>query len=153
LGAHRQQLREQDPKGRRTKRHLHRGDYRFAICRNDAKRERRGYVAGKKIKGRKGHIAVDTRGNLLTVIVHSAGIEDRVAARDVLMRLFCHIESITTVFADCGYTGKRIDWAKDRFGYPVEIVKRNEQPSVSTAAQALDCRAHLRLAQLVSPSW
>jgi hypothetical protein len=33
------------------------------------------------IKGRKRHIAVDTEGNLLAVIVHSAGIQDRVAAR------------------------------------------------------------------------
>ncbi len=35
------------------------------------------------------HIAVDTEGNLLAVIVHSAGIQDRVAARAVLLRLFC----------------------------------------------------------------
>jgi transposase len=61
------------------------------------------------------------------VIVHSAGIEDRVSARAGLMRLFRRFESITTVFADGGYTGKRIDWAKDRFGYSVEIVKCNEQ--------------------------
>jgi transposase len=48
-------------------------------------------------------------------------------ARAGLMRLFCRFESITTVFADGGYPGKRIDWAKDRFGYSVEIVKCNEQ--------------------------
>ena len=36
---------------------------------------RRGYDAGKKIKGRKRRIAVDTEGNLLGVIVHSAGIQ------------------------------------------------------------------------------
>jgi hypothetical protein len=64
---------------------------------------------------------------LLAVIVHSAGIQDRVAARAVLMRLFCRFDSITTVFADGGYTGKLIDWAKDMFGYCFEIVKRNEQ--------------------------
>ena len=63
----------------------------------------------------------------MTVIVHSAAIQDRVAARGVLMRLFCRFDSITKVFADGGYTGKQIDWAKDMFGYSVEIVKRNEQ--------------------------
>jgi hypothetical protein len=47
-----------------------------------------------------------------------------VAARAVLMRLFCRFESIATIFADGGYTGKLIDWAKDMFGYSVEIVKR-----------------------------
>ncbi|HEV2484254.1 MAG TPA: transposase, partial [Terracidiphilus sp.] len=65
--------------------------------------------------------------NLLAVIVHSAGIQDRVAARAVLMRLFCRFDSITTVFADGGYTGKLIGWAKDMFGYSVVIVKRNQQ--------------------------
>lgn len=49
------------------------------------------------------------------MIAHSAGIQDRVAARAVLMRLFCRFESITTVFADGGYTDKLIDWAKDMF--------------------------------------
>ena len=61
------------------------------------------------------------------MIVHSAGIQDRVAARAVLMRLFCRFDTITKIFADGGYTGKLIDWAKDMFGYSVEIVKRNEQ--------------------------
>jgi hypothetical protein len=61
------------------------------------------------------------------VVVQSAGIQDRVAARAVLMRLFCRIDTITKVFADGGYTGKLIDWASDMFSYSVEIVKRNEQ--------------------------
>ena len=56
--------------------------------------------------------------------MHSAGIQDRVAARAVLMRLFCRFDSISTVFADGGYTGKLIDWAKDMFDYSVQIVKR-----------------------------
>jgi len=62
------------------------------------------------------------------VVVHSAGIQDRVAARAVLMRLFCRFDTITTVFADGGYTGKLIDWAKEMFGYKVKVVKRKEQP-------------------------
>ena len=55
------------------------------------------------------------------MVVHSAGIQDRVAARAVLMRLFCRLDSITTVFVDGGYTGKLIDWAKEMFGYKVEV--------------------------------
>jgi transposase len=64
---------------------------------------------------------------LLAVIVHSAGIQDRVAARAVLMRLFCLFGTIQTVFVDGGYTGTLIDWAKQMFGYTVEVVKRSEQ--------------------------
>ena len=37
----------------------------------------RGYDAGKKVKGRKRHIVVDTIGLLLFVIVTSANIQDR----------------------------------------------------------------------------
>jgi putative transposase len=61
------------------------------------------------------------------VVVHSAGIQDRVGARAVLMRLFRHFDMITKVFVDGGYTGKLIDWAKDMFDYDVEVVKRSEQ--------------------------
>ncbi len=43
-----------------------------------------------------------------------------------MMRLFCRFDSISTVFADGGYTGKLIEWAKEMFGYRVEVVKRNE---------------------------
>jgi putative transposase len=41
---------------------------------------------GKQVKGRKRHILVDTMGNLLTVVVHSAGIQDRDGARAVFER-------------------------------------------------------------------
>ena len=39
------------------------------------------------------------------------------------MRLFCRFDTITTVFADGGYTGTLIEWAKEMFGYTVKIVK------------------------------
>jgi hypothetical protein len=42
-----------------------------------------------------------------------------------------------TIFADGGYTGKPIEWAKEMFGYSVEIVKRNEQHLFSSVAQTL----------------
>jgi transposase len=60
------------------------------------------------------------------VIVHSAGIQDRVAARALLMRLFSTFVRIKTVFADGGYTGTLLPWAKVMFGYCVEVVKRTE---------------------------
>jgi transposase len=110
-----------------AKRLAQRGDCRFAVGQDGSKRGQRGYDAGKKIKGRKRHIAVDTQGNLLTVVVHSAGIQDRVGARAVLTRLFCRFDTIGKVFVDGGYTGTLIDWAKQMFGYTVEVVKRTEQ--------------------------
>ena len=59
-------------------------------------------------------------------MVHAASLQDRVAARAVLMRLFRRFESITKVFVDGGYTGTLIGWAKEMFGYEVEVVQRNE---------------------------
>ncbi len=59
-------------------------------------------------------------------MVHSAGIQDRVGARAVLMRLFCRFDTIVKVFVDGGYTGSLIPWAREMFGYDVEVVKRNE---------------------------
>ena len=47
----------------------------------------RGYDAGKKINGRKRHIAVDTIGLLLTVLVTAAGVQDRDGARPLLWNL------------------------------------------------------------------
>ena len=43
--------------------------------------EVRGHDAGKKVKGRKLHIAVDTLRNLLELVVHAASIQDRNGAR------------------------------------------------------------------------
>ena len=64
------------------------------------KGRQRGYDAGKKIKGRKRHIAVDTLGLLLVVVVHSAGIQDRVGARAVLAALYRDTTRLVKVFAD-----------------------------------------------------
>jgi transposase len=44
----------------------------------------------------------------------------------VLTRLFCRFDSIVKVFVDGGYTGTLIDWARQMFGYEMEVVKRNE---------------------------
>jgi len=43
-----------------------------------------------------------------------------------MMRLFRRFDSITTIFADGGYTGKLIEWAREMFDYRVQGIKRNE---------------------------
>ena len=47
----------------------------------------RGFDAGKKINGRKRHIAVDTIGLLLTVLITAAAVQDRDAAKPLLWNL------------------------------------------------------------------
>jgi putative transposase len=101
----------------------HRG---HAVSEDGVKRGARGYDAGKKVKGRKRHIAVDTQGNLLTVLVHAASLQDRVAARAVLLRLARTVPGLRRLFADGGYSGTLVAWVQTMFGWTLEIVKRNE---------------------------
>ena len=84
-------------------------------------------MRGKKVKGRKRHIIVDTLGLLLTVLVHSAGIQDTVAAKQVVQKVTMKNIFLKKLFADGGYKEKFIDWAKLTHDLEVEIVKRNEQ--------------------------
>jgi putative transposase len=92
-------------------------------------RDRRGYDAGKKINGTKRHIAVDTLGLLLTVLVTAAGVQDRDGARPLLWNLRKAFPSIRLTWADSGYAGKLITWAKTKLKprLTVQVVKRTEQ--------------------------
>ncbi|MDQ6848410.1 MAG: transposase, partial [Actinomycetota bacterium] len=72
----------------------------------------RGYDAGKKINGRKRHIAVDTGGVLLAVVVTIAGIQDRDAGHRLLAALTARFHTISLVWADGGYAGRLVIWAK-----------------------------------------
>lgn len=72
----------------------------------------RGYDAGKKVNGRKRHLAVDTRGLLLVVLVTAASVQDRDAARALLWRLRAGFRGIRWCWADAGYAGKLVVWAR-----------------------------------------
>jgi transposase len=87
-------------------------------------RTRRGYDAGKKINGTRRHIAVDTMGLLLTVLVTAASIQDRDAARPLLWNLRRAFPSIRLAWADGGYAGKLVTWARKSLRLTLEIVKR-----------------------------
>ena len=67
-----------------------------------------GYDAGKKIKGRKRHILVDTLGLLLNVVVHSADVQDRDGALHLLRRARRMFPFIERIFADGGYAGPKM---------------------------------------------
>ena len=64
--------------------------------------EERGYDAGKKITGRKRHLAVDTLGLVLAVVVHGAYWQDHDGACFVLMNLR-QLGRLRVVFADSAY--------------------------------------------------
>jgi len=84
----------------------------------------RGYDAGKKTNGRKRHIVTDTLGLLLLVTVTTASVQDRNAGHRVLEQLRFVMPSVVTVFADGGYTGKLVDYARRALRLLVEIVNK-----------------------------
>lgn len=86
----------------------------------------RGYDAGKKVKGRKRHLAVDTLGLLLLVVVHSAAVQDRDGAKLVLAKLRGGFPRLRLLWADGGYAGRLVDWVRTACGWALEIVKRAE---------------------------
>src|SRR3977135_810079 len=64
-----------------------------------------GYDAGKKIKGKKRHLLVDTLGLLLHAIVHPADIQDRDGGILLLGTMFGLHPFLTKLFADAAYQG------------------------------------------------
>jgi transposase len=87
----------------------------------------RGFDAGKKIKGRKRHILVDTEGNLLGAVVHGAEVQDRDGAPSVLSSIRSLYPWLRHVFADGGYAGDKLRKAlKGKGEWTIEIVKRSD---------------------------
>lgn len=88
-----------------------------------------GYDAGKKIKGKKRHILVDTIGLLLHAVVHPADIQDRDGGVLVLSSLFGMYPFLLKLFADAGYQGPQFQSAVATVmpQLSIEIVKRSDQ--------------------------
>jgi len=87
-----------------------------------------GYDGGKKTKGRKRHIVVDTLGLVMIIVIHAANIHDSVGARQVMQSLKDkYLSGIVKIFADGGYMGELIEWVRLQFQWTLEIVKRTEE--------------------------
>jgi len=83
-----------------------------------------GYDGGKKIKGRKRHILVDTMGFLLAVVVTAANLDDGTYASLVLGKLTVeHYPRLTKIFADNKYNNRTLQrWlAANQAPYAIEI--------------------------------
>jgi transposase len=89
-------------------------------------RPSRGFDAGKKINGRKRHVAVDTLGLLLCVLVTAASVQDRDGARPLLAVLAATCQRVRLVWADGGYAGRLVDWTRHNWGIVLQIVKRTD---------------------------
>jgi putative transposase len=91
--------------------------------------DERGYDGGKKIKGRKRHLLVDTLGLLIAVLITSAGTDDGAAAPRLLAQVdpqaFPRLE---TIFGDNKYHNHALNaWLKqNRPTWRIEVKSRPE---------------------------
>src|SRR5271156_1042352 len=131
IGAHSSCALRRGARAGRTTGQSDGGDHRLANCEGRSKRgswlDPSGYDAGKKIKGRKRHILVDTLGLLLNVVVHPADVQDRDGAFLLLRRARRLFPFIKRIFADGGYAGEKMALAVWRTGtWRLQIVKRSD---------------------------
>ena len=90
-----------------------------------------GYDAGKKIKGRKRFVTVDTLGLILSVFVTAANQTEREGGKVVLQRLKANgtrIARLHTVWVDGGFTGDTfMMWEMDLCHWIVQVVLRPQE--------------------------
>ncbi len=88
--------------------------------------EERGYDGGKKVKGRKRHIVVDSMGLLLAVAVTSAAVDDAKGAQQVLGQLDRQRHGrLKYVYADNKYHNKELRlWLRFNAWYEIQVIRR-----------------------------
>ncbi len=93
--------------------------------------EERGYDGGKKVRGRKRHLLVDTEGFVLKAKVHSAKLIDQEGIKKLLRHADEKFPRIKHLWLDAGYRGedKGKGWVEKALGWNVELVKRPRKPT------------------------
>lgn len=87
----------------------------------------RGYVAGKKTKGRKRHMVTDTLGLLIGLLVRGADVQDRDGATNVLKTIRRRFPWLRHIFTDGAYAVPKLRGALDKIAdRTLEIVKRTD---------------------------
>jgi putative transposase len=91
--------------------------------------EARGYDGGKKVRGRKRHLLVDTEGLVLEAKVHSAKVPDQDGLKLLLERARDRLPRLSRLWVDAGYRGRGKEWAERALGLSVEVVHRSPKPT------------------------
>lgn len=82
-----------------------------------------GFDAGKKVKGRKRSLVVDTLGLLLAVSVGAANLQDRDAGLPAVARAAEKYPEVATLFVDSAYAGACAQRIEHDHGIRVEVVR------------------------------
>ncbi len=98
--------------------------------------EQRGYDGGKKVRGRKRHILVDTEGLVLKAKVHSAKLPDEDGIKLLLESARGRLPRLSHLWVDAGYRGRGRRWAEEEvMGLSVEVVHRPPKPAPERVAR------------------
>jgi len=91
-----------------------------------------GFDAGKKVKGRKRHLVVDTLGLLLAVTITAASVHDRDAAAEVVAKACNKVPGLQKLYADGAYGGQCARTIEQTHGISVEVVRHPGNRSTGT---------------------
>jgi transposase len=83
-----------------------------------------GFDAGKKVKGRKRNLVVDTMGLVIAVTVTAASVQDRDAAAAVVAQACAKAPGLQKLYTDGAYGGTRAREIEQRHHIRVEVVRR-----------------------------
>jgi putative transposase len=100
--------------------------------------EQRGYDGGKKVKGRKRHILVDTEGFVLKAKVHSAKVFDHEGIKTLLCKADEWSPRLSHLWLDAGYRGedKGADRVRKALGWTVDLVEHPKKPAPEAVLMA-----------------
>jgi transposase len=105
-------------------------DSQIVKCADTVPKAARGYHGGKKITGRGRHLAVDTEGWLLALVVTAASVSDKAGLKLLAIRLFDAFTTLRIMWADSGYDGNPIAaFVKTAAAITLEVVRRTSPHS------------------------
>jgi putative transposase len=93
--------------------------------------EERGYHGGKKVKGPKRHLLLDTEGFVLKAKVHSAKVMDHEGIKALLWKANERFPRLSQLWLDAGYRGedKGAHWVEKTLRWSVELIERPRKPA------------------------
>ena len=97
--------------------------------------EQRGYDGGKKVRGRKRQLLVDTEGLVLKAKVHSAKVPDQDGIKLLLRTARERLPRLSHLWVDAGYQGRGREWVEQELGLSVEVVHRTPKPTSEKTAR------------------
>jgi putative transposase len=97
--------------------------------------EARGYDGGKRVRGRKRHLLVDTEGLVLKAKVHSGKVPDQDGIKLVLETAHDRLPGLSHLWVDAGYQGRGKEWVEKELGLRVKVVHRTPKPAPEKIAR------------------